>query len=127
MDNGMNSVERYLLNLDLEYEDLGENTYIIHEPGRGLEQVVVSIDDPLVIIQVKVMNVPARDRERFFHTLLTLNASDLIHGAYGINGDEVILIDTLRSATMDLEELQASLDAIGLALSQHYRTLAEFR
>jgi hypothetical protein len=127
MDKGMNSVERYLLNLDLEYEDLGENTYIIHEPDRGLEQVVVSIDDPLVIIQVKVMNIPARDRERFFQTLLTLNASDLIHGAYGIRGDEVILIDTLRSATMDLEELQASLDAIGLALSQHYRSLAEFR
>lgn len=123
----MNPVERYLLNLDFNYEEVGENTYIIHEPEKGLENVAVMLDEPLVIIQVKVMDVPASGRERFFHTLLTLNATDLIHGAYGVNGDEVILIDTLRSATMDLEEFQASLDAVGLALSQHYRTLAEFR
>ncbi len=123
----MNLVERYLMNLDFNYEEVGENTYIIHEPAKGLENVAVMLDDPLVIIQVKVMDVPSSNCESFFKTLLTLNTTDLIHGAYGLIGDEVILIDTLRSATMDLEEFQASLDAVGLALSQHYRTLADFR
>jgi hypothetical protein len=115
------------MNLDFNYEEVGENTYIIHEPSKGLENVAVMLDDPLVIIQVKVMDAPSSSRESFFKTLLTLNATDLIHGAYGLIGEEVILIDTLRSATMDLEEFQASLDAVGLALSQHYRTLADFR
>ncbi|WP_020611257.1 type III secretion system chaperone family protein [Sediminispirochaeta bajacaliforniensis] len=123
----MNAVERYLLNLDLNYEEVAAKTYIIHEPEKGLENVAVMLDDPLVIVQVKVMDVPSSGRERFFRTLLNLNATDLIHGAYGVNGDEVILIDTLRSATMDLEEFQACLDAIGLALSQHYRILSDFR
>lgn len=115
------------MKLDLNYEDLGDKTYIIHEPDRGLEQVAVMLDEPLVIIQVEVMSLPEQQRERFFRTLLELNATDLLHGAYAVSGDKVILIDTLRSSTMDLEELQASLDAIGLALSQHYRSLAEFR
>jgi hypothetical protein len=123
----MNAVERYLLNLDLTYEELADRTYIIHEPEKGLENVAVMLDEPLVIIQVKVMDAPSVNREAFFQQLLTLNATDLIHGAYGLNGNEVILIDTLRSATLDLEEFQGSLDAIGLALSQHYRILAAFR
>jgi hypothetical protein len=28
---------------------------------------------------------------------------------------------------MDLEEFEASLDAIGMALAQHYRTLSRYR
>jgi hypothetical protein len=51
----------------------------------------------------------------------------MIHGAYAIEDQSVILIDTLELPTMDLEELQASLDATGLALAQHYASLSKFR
>ena len=46
---------------------------------------------------------------------------------YAIDGKNIILIDTLEANTMDLEEFEASLDAIGLALAQHYRSLSKFR
>ncbi|NJL73213.1 MAG: YbjN domain-containing protein [Candidatus Competibacteraceae bacterium] len=52
--------------------------------------------------------------------------ADLVHGAYALEGDNVILIDTLEFETMDLEEFQASLDAVGLALAQHYPLLAKY-
>jgi hypothetical protein len=51
----------------------------------------------------------------------------MAHGAYAVDGDSVIIIDTLEADTMDLEELQASVDAIGLALAQHYRALSAYR
>jgi len=44
-----------------------------------------------------------------------------------VSEDDVILIDTLQYETMDLEEFQASLDAIGLALAQHYPILSKYR
>ncbi len=63
----------------------------------------------------------------FFEELLKLNATDLFHGSYGLDGDNVILIDTLEVETLDIEELQASIDAMGLALVQHYELLSRYR
>jgi hypothetical protein len=43
------------------------------------------------------------------------------------DGGSIIIIDSLEAETMDLEEFQASIDAIGLALAQHYRSLSAYR
>ena len=51
----------------------------------------------------------------------------MVHGAYAIENDSVILIDSLEFPTMDLEEFQASLDSTGLALAQHYPRLSKYR
>ena len=39
----------------------------------------------------------------------------------------MILLNTLVGETLDVEEFQATLDAIGLALAQHYQMLAKYR
>ncbi len=82
---------------------------------------------PVVVFRVVVMPLPSEGREAFFKKLLELNASDLLHGAYAIEGEDVVIVDTLEYDTMDLGEFQASLDAIGLALVQHYSVLSEYR
>ena len=120
-------LESYLINLGMTFEELNENTWVINDSEKGIERVVVIVEEPLVTIRVIVMPVPDHDREEFFATLLELNATDMIHGAYGVSDESVILIDTLQYETMDLEEFQASLDAIGLALAQHYPVLSKYR
>lgn len=124
---GLNKVENYLIDLDFRYEEIGPGTYLINDAKRGLRQVVVAYEEPIVMVRTKVMDVPAAGREAFYETLLKLNASDLLHGAYAIEGSEVVIVDTLEQDTMDKSELEASLDAIGLALAQHYPTLSKFR
>jgi hypothetical protein len=120
-------IDGYLIKLGLSYRELAENTWIINDDEKGLENVVVIAEDPLVIIRVKVMDCPETNREEFYKMLLKLNAEDLIHGAYALEGTNVIVLDTLEGATMDVEEFQASLDAIGMALSQHYQVLSKYR
>jgi hypothetical protein len=100
---------------------------LINDDTRGLEETVVMFEAPLVIIRVKVMNVPSSRREEFFEQILRYNVVDLVHGAYGIDGNDVILIDTLEYDSLKKEELEASLDAIGLALSRHYPVLSKYR
>ena len=73
------------------------------------------------------MEVPAAGREKLFEELLRLNATDMVHGAYAVDGKNIVIIDTLEAETMDLEEFEASIDAIGLALAQHYRPLSQYR
>ena len=120
-------IEGFLLSLSLTYETVDECTWLINDDEKGLDNVLVIVADPVVIIRVNVMAIPERQREKFFEQLLRLNQSDMIHGAYALESNEVILLNTLVGATLDLEEFQATLDAIGLALAQHYQTLAKFR
>ncbi len=120
-------IESFLLSLSLTYEEVGDQTWVINDDEKGLENVLVILAHPVVIIRVKVMAIPATERERFFEQLLRLNQSDMIHGAYALEGDDVILLNTLVGETLDLEEFQATLDAIGLALAQHYQMLAGYR
>jgi hypothetical protein len=123
----MKKIEGYLINLGITYEEVADNTWVLHDPDKGLEQVAIAVDDPLVVIRVNVMQTPKENREEFYRTLLTLNASDLVHGAYALEDENVLLIDTLQHETMDLEDFQASLDAVSLALTEHYTTLKKFR
>ena len=59
--------------------------------------------------------------------LLELNATDLLHGSYGIQGGEVVLTEALELVHLDYEEFLASYESITLALASHLRELAAFR
>jgi len=123
---GLNKIEDYLISLGVSYEEPQAGTWLVEDPGKGLPGIVVSHADPVVILTAKAMRVPAKDREAFFYELLKLNYSGLLHGAYAIDGDNVVLMDTLEYETMDKEEFEASLDAIGFALSEHYPLLSRY-
>jgi hypothetical protein len=121
-------IERYLIAMSLSYERVSEDVWIINDPDRGLNQIVLFVDETLLTVRTRVMNYPVDDMElgyRLFKDLLTLNC-DLVHGAYAIEEDYIILMDTLELETMDREELQASLDAISLGLAEHYDRLKSY-
>jgi hypothetical protein len=65
--------------------------------------------------------MPAPDAARLdlYRTLLQLNASDVVHGAYGIEDNELIISDTLELETLDFHELRASMESIELAAMSH--------
>lgn len=119
-------VEGYLINLSLTYEEVGDNVWLINDEEKGLGHVIVFSEDSLVTIRAKVMELPSSNVVEFLEELLRLNI-DMVHGAYALEDNNVIIIDTLELAGMDLEEFQASLDAIGLALAQHYPRLSRYR
>jgi hypothetical protein len=120
-------LEGYMNKLSLSYEEIAPDTWLIKDLAKGLENVVITAIDPVIMIRVKVMEIPAKNKDKLFEKLLTLNAQDLVHGSYAIDGGNVVIVDTLLAETMDLEELQASLDAIGFALTSHYPVLQEYR
>jgi hypothetical protein len=120
-------LEGYLVKLSLSFHEAGSNTWVVRDRERGLENLLVQLSEPLVILRIHVMETPATGREQFFEELLRLNATEMVHGAYAVDGRNVLIIDTLEAETMNLEEFEASIDGIGLALAQHYRTLSRYR
>ena len=125
--DAQSKVESFLINLDITFEQIEGSGWVVNDEEKGLESVAIIAAEPLVVFRVNVMDVPDDNREEFYKTLLELNAAELVHGAYAIENDEVLLVDSLEYGTMDIEEFQASLDAIGLALAQHYEILSSYR
>ncbi len=97
-------------------------------PGENGPEVVVHFNPPVVVLRVRVMKLP-KDGKRsdLYRHLLELNAKDLVHGSYGVDGDDVVLSDALELENLDFNEFQASFDSMTMALASHLSTLAPFR
>jgi len=122
-----NKIEQYLIDLKYSYREVKPNFWLLDDAEHSLEGIAVIYTDPLVIVRVQVMNTPSLHRQEFYTKLLELNATDMIRGAYGLEGEKVVIIDTLEYETLDYAEFRATLDAISLALTQHYPILSVYR
>lgn len=89
-------------------------------------EVVVNYAPPVVILRVRVIELPGDEARRteLYRHLLELNARDMVHGSYGLEGDHVVLTDTLELEHLDSTRFQASFDSITLALASHMAALA---
>jgi hypothetical protein len=127
---GKEDIEGFLERLDSGTAELREV-----EPGIWMvrttagAEVLVHYAPPVVILRVAVMPLPAdRDRQaRLCRDLLGYNARDLVHGAYGLEGERVVLVDTLELENLDFNEFEASFDSLTLALATHLGALAPYR
>jgi Putative bacterial sensory transduction regulator len=116
-------IERYLIQIEHPHETVKENMWIVHDAAN----IVIIYTPPLVVFRTKLMEVPQHGQEAFFRLLLELNATQMIHGAYGIEDNNVVLIDTLEVENLDFNEFQATLEAFSLAIVQDYQQFKPFR
>jgi hypothetical protein len=124
-------IESFLtrLNEEAEFAEIDEGMWMVR-PSGGLDtDVVVHYSPPVVVMRVKVMDLPDDDAScgALSRRLLELNATDLVHGSYGIEKDSVVLTEALELAHLDFEEFLASYEGLTLALASHLRELAAYR
>jgi hypothetical protein len=111
-------LESFFIRMDVEYEEVEKGMYLVRGRHSGFPTVVHHADN-LLLIRMKVMDLPEEHVVELYRTLLELNATDIVHGAYGIEDDELILSDTLELETLDFLELQASMESMELAATGH--------
>lgn len=116
-------IESFLRTLGLSFEELDSETWVINDEERGVENLIVVHEEPVVVFRLKVTDLPPGDHCALYAELLRLNGTDLLHGAYALEGDSIVMINTLLSETIDIEEFQATLDAISLSVAEHYKRL----
>jgi len=111
------------------YDEIGDGIWRVR-PGGALDlEVAVSYAPPVVLLRVKVMELPADDGEcnKLARRLLELNATDLVHGSYGIADKSIVLTEALELSHLDYEEFLAAFESMTLALASHIREFATFR
>jgi hypothetical protein len=127
---GKEDIEDFLDRLDsgsAEVQELEPGLWVVRTTAGA--EVLVHFAPPVVILRVSVMPLPvgAARQAELCRRLLGYNARDLVHGAYGLEGDRVVLVDTLELENLDFNEFEASFDSLTLALATHLGALAPYR
>jgi hypothetical protein len=122
-------VESYLLRMGLDFEEVEEGFWVIQAAGEDGLTVVATYSPPLLLLRLKVMDLPPDNGDgkfaALYRRLLELNAADILHGSYGIEESEVVLSDALELETMDFQELRSSYESMVYAATSHLPRLVE--
>jgi len=103
------------------YSEIQPGLWIVKPTGSFSFDVVVNYSPPVVVLRVKVMALPTDPRAlaTLSHRLLELNATELVHGSYGIERDSIVITD--------YDEFLASYEGMTLALASHLRELGAYQ
>lgn len=119
-------LEGYLLRLERRFERAEDGTYLL-SMGADRPLVALRVAAPVLVAQVEIGAAPTDDAHAaaLFRKLLVLNATALVHAAYGIEGSTIVLAAALELKNLDLNELEAVLADLDMALANQVPTLRE--
>jgi len=117
-------IESYLLKVGVPHEQVKPGIWLLKLDGS--DNFVVSMAGPVVAFRVKVMDIPRADREALYRALLSLNTSEMVHGAFGIEGDAIVIVHALELENLDFNEFQAVIDDVSMAIAKHYPLLSRW-
>jgi hypothetical protein len=125
-------IEQFLDRLSAEgasWNEVEAGFWRVRPAGELDLDVVVNYAPPVVVLRVKVMDLPkdAASLSRLSRQLLEWNANDLLHGSYGIHKNAIVLTEALELSHLDYEEFVAAYESMTLALAGHLRELAAYR
>lgn len=114
------------LQLTIVAESPAEGIVIVEDEERGIKDLIVDCEEPILVFTQKILQVPARPGE-LFRRLLQMNRT-LTHGAFVLDetAHNVLLHDTLALAHLDGNEVQGTIDAFSLALAEYGEELLAF-
>lgn len=127
MDAFYKKVKDYILELGyvILYENESDSLFVIENEDMGVKNMVIGVATPILIIEQYLFDV--REDSGVFKQLLIKNR-DIVHGAFVLDekGEKVIYRNTLQVETLDLKELESTINALGLLLSEYSNEIVSF-
>jgi hypothetical protein len=117
-------IESYLLRAGVPYETVKPGIWLVQVGGLG--RLAVSIAGPVVAFRMKVMDGPQHGKEDLYRTLLQLNTSEMVHGAFGLEGEAIVLVHALELENLDFNEFQGVVDDMSMAVAKHHPKLSQY-
>ncbi|ODS32561.1 MAG: hypothetical protein SCARUB_02312 [Candidatus Scalindua rubra] len=128
MSENLQKVKTYLheLGFSISSENAEEEVVIIDDEEKGIKNLIIDCEDPILVLEQVIMDVPQKT-DGFFKRLLQMNRT-LVHGAFVLDdeGKKVLFRDTLQLENLDKNELEGSINALSIALSEYASELIEF-
>ena len=128
MNNYYHTVKEMLLELDYDIsrENEAEGILGIQKEANGVKNLIVGVMPPILIMEQYIFEIRSSP-ENVYKSLLQKNR-DIIHGAFVLDdsGRKVIFRHTLQVEHLDRNELEASLNSLGLLLSEYAGSIIQF-
>ncbi len=119
--NYFNKVRDYLLDLgyEISQELTDEQMFIVNNEDNGVNNMILDCEEDLLIIEQKLLEIKV-DKPEHYKQLLQANRR-LVYGAFVLDesGKHLIFRDTLELENLDLNELDASMNALSLGLVEN--------
>ncbi|MCP4109114.1 MAG: YbjN domain-containing protein [Desulfobacteraceae bacterium] len=121
-------VKQYLheMGIVIVSEDTEEELVVVEDEESGVKNLVIDCEEPILVLEQVIMKVKTGSSE-FFKRLLQMNR-ELVHGAFVLdeNAEFIIFRDTLQLENLDRNELEGSIQALSLALSEYGSELLKY-
>ncbi len=111
-------------------EDAAEELVVVDDEENGIKNLIIDCEEPIVVLEQIILKVPDGNIEKhaeLFRRLLQINRN-LVHGAFVLddNSEYIIFRDTLQLENLDRNELEGSIHALSLGLSEYGSELLTF-
>lgn len=128
MARTISDLEAFLQATGRPVERKDDGTFLLVPRAEVQPIVAIRADGPVMTTTVEIGPAPTPGSPHegvMLRRLLELNASDLLYCAYGLKGEVVVLSSAHELENLDLNEVQAILSDIELALTSHLKQLVE--
>ena len=121
MSEKFDLVKQYLFEMEIPIvsEDPAEEIVVLDDAENGIKNLVVDCEEPILVLEQIIMKVPSEPGD-LFKRLLQMNR-ELVHGAFVLDESAKLILfrDTLQIENLDRNELEGSIQALGLALAEY--------
>lgn len=128
MSERLDLVKQYLFEMEIPVvsEDPAEELVVVDKEEDGIKNLMIDCEEPILVLEQIIMKVPQVPGD-MFKRLLQMNR-DLVHGAFVLNENAELLLfrDTLQLENLDRNELEASIQALSLALAEYSSELLDY-
>ena len=128
MSEKFDQVKQYLFDMEISIisEEPAEELLVVDDEENGIKNLMIDCEEPILVLEQIIMKVP-QDAGDLFKRLLQMNRN-LVHGAFVMdeNAEFILFRDTLQIENLDRNELEASIQALSLALAEYSSELLGF-
>ena len=128
MKEKFETIKGYLHDMQVAITDENEEEelVIVADEENGIKNLVIDCEEPILVLEQVIMKMPKAPGD-FFKRLLQMNRN-LVHGAFVMDEEATVVLfrDTLQLENLDRNELEGSIHALSLALSEYGAELLEY-
>lgn len=121
-------VKNYLFELgfDIQSEDTEEGLVVISDEEQGISNLIIDCEDDILIFEQFIFKLKDPNDGQVLKKLLQINRN-IVHGALVMDDeDRVIFRDTLQLENLDINEIEASINSIGLMMAEYAEDFIKF-
>ncbi|MEQ9441187.1 MAG: YbjN domain-containing protein [Cyclobacteriaceae bacterium] len=121
-------VKNFLFDLgfQLQSEDPAEGLVVITDEDKGISHLIIDCEEDILLLEQYVFLLKGENEGAVLKRLMQINRS-LVHGALVLDDENrVIFRDTLQLENLDRNELESSINSIGLMMAEYADEFIKF-